>query len=99
MEKYSIATPIVIILRGAPGVGKTSTTLLLREKLAPAARISVDTLRYFVSPKKLTAEQLRVAKLNSAKLAVGYAESGISSIIESVFENEQIINEMKQFLC
>ena len=86
----------VVILRGISGTGKTSVSLLLRERLQPAARLSVDTFRYFVYPRKLSTDQLRVAKLNAAYCAVQYCKHDMCSIIESVFESEQQLNEIHE---
>lgn len=90
--------PFVIILRGLPGVGKTSTSLVLKEKLAPAAGISIDVLRSFVTPRLLIPDHLRVAKLTAAHMAAGYAEVGTSSIIDSVFEDERVLDEMQNII-
>ncbi|MDF5733037.1 MAG: AAA family ATPase [Rhizonema sp. PD38] len=85
----------VIIIRGCPGFGKTTTSILLREKLKPAARLSIDTIRYFVVPREFKPEQFLVAQINAARMAVGYAEVGIASIIEDVFDDVQVLEEMR----
>jgi broad specificity phosphatase PhoE len=91
-------SPVVLILRGPPASGKTSAALLLRERLAPAARLSIDTLRYFVHPRPLNEKYLRVAKVAAARMAVEYAASGISSVIESVFMEVDVLNEVCEIL-
>lgn len=90
--------PIVVILRGPPGSGKTSVSLALRDQLVPAARLSIDVLRYMVVPRLLSADQLRVAKLNAARMAIGYASFGISSVIDSVFESAETLLEIGNIL-
>ncbi|MGL5262998.1 MAG: hypothetical protein ACRDAI_00215, partial [Candidatus Rhabdochlamydia sp.] len=43
--------PFILILRGPPASGKTSVSLILRHKLSPAVRLSIDVLRYLVTPR------------------------------------------------
>jgi broad specificity phosphatase PhoE/predicted kinase len=90
--------PVTLILRGPAGSGKTSVSLLLRDRLAPAARLSIDTLRYLVFPRVLDEQQLRVAKMNAAHMAVRFASFGISCVIESVFQKPETISEVEQIL-
>lgn len=91
-------SPFIIILRGPPASGKTSVSLILRDKFAPAARISIDVLRYLVTPRNFSIELLRTIKLNAAILAASYAQQGISSIIESAFTSKEILDEMFMIL-
>jgi len=91
-------SPVTLILRGPSGSGKTSVSLLLRDRLAPAARLSIDTLRYLVFPRVLDEEQLRVAKINAAHMAVRFAAVGISCVIESVFQNPETLSEVEHIL-
>jgi predicted ABC-type ATPase len=90
--------PVTLILRGPAGSGKTSVSLLLRDRLAPAARLSIDTLRYLVFPRVLDEQQLRVAKMNAAHMAVRFVSFGISCIIESVFQKPETLSEVEQIL-
>jgi len=82
-----------VILRGVPGVGKTSVALGLRERLSPAIRLSIDTIRYFATPRQLTDAQLLAAKRGAAHLAVEYARIGMLPIIDSVFEDRLVLGE------
>src|SRR5882757_75318 len=96
MLKHS--KPVVIILRGPPGTGKTTSALLLRDRLAPAVRLSIDTLRYFAYPRLLNNKYLRAAKVAAARMAVDYAAIGLSSILESVFMEVDILSEVCEIL-
>lgn len=89
-----IHSPSIIILRGPPGVGKTAVSLVLREKLSPAARISVDVLRYMVSPRTFSPKLLRAIKLNAGRIATAFAVEGVSSVIESTFADENVVKEL-----
>lgn len=91
--------PFIIILRGPPASGKTSVSLVLRDQLTPAARLSIDVLRYLVTPRNLSTELLRAIKINAANVAVSFAQQGISSIIESTFVSKEIIDEMCAMIC
>ena len=84
----------IVILRGPPGVGKTAVSLVLREKLSPAARVSVDVLRYMVSPRTFSPKLLRAIKLNTGRIASSFAEEGISSLIESTFADHEVVEEL-----
>lgn len=90
--------PTIVILRGPPASGKTSVSLVLREKLQPVARINIDSMRYMVTPRNFSPKFLRAIKLNSARLAVGYAQEGISSVIDSAFTDPQIVSKMCQII-
>ncbi len=86
--------PFILILRGPPASGKTSVSLILRHKLSPAVRLSIDVLRYLVTPRDFSIQLLRAIKINAARTAASFAEQGISSIIESAFVSKEIIDEM-----
>lgn len=94
LEQNERSSPAIIIIRGPPASGKTAVSLVLKDKLSPSARISIDVLRYLVTPRNFSHQLLKAIKLNAARLAVAYAEQGISSIIESVFASQEIVEEM-----
>jgi broad specificity phosphatase PhoE len=75
----------VIVLRGLPGIGKTTVSAMLRDRLAPSVRVSVDTIRYLARPRDLTAETVHLGELAAAAIAETYAADGFLAIIEGVF--------------
>ena len=84
----------VVIIRGLPGVGKTSISSLLRDWLRPAVLVSVDTIRYLALPRDLTDATIGQAELACASLARGYAERGVTAIVEGVLADTEILETM-----
>ena len=74
----------VIILRGLPGVGKSTVADALRDRLRPAVRVNEDTIRYLALPRDLTDESVGRAQNACAELARVYAASGATAIIDGV---------------
>lgn len=74
----------VFIIRGLPGVGKTTTAALLRDRLEPAVRVSIDTIRYLAKPRNLNAHSIQQAEVASTDLARSYARQGVNAIVEGV---------------
>ena len=89
---------VVVVIRGPAGTGKTTAALLLRDRMEPAVRLSVDTLRYLATPRTLDRVYLRVAKVAAARMAVEYAAAGISSVLDSVFMDVQVLEEVLEIL-
>jgi broad specificity phosphatase PhoE/chloramphenicol 3-O-phosphotransferase len=84
----------VILIRGLPGVGKTTIAALLRDRLQPAVLISVDTIRYLAVPRDLTDLTVGRAELACAALARGYAEQGVTAIVEGVMADTEVLVTM-----
>jgi predicted kinase len=76
------ASADLILLKGAPGVGKSTAAKLLAHHFPSGVRIEVDTLRQMVISVDWTnqAEHRNLLKL-SAKLAAGFLRSGCSPVI------------------
>lgn len=75
----------VILLRGLPGIGKTTVSAILRDRLAPAVRVSVDTIRYLARPRDLTDETIHLGEAAAAAVAETYAAEGFTAIVDGVF--------------
>lgn len=77
-----VPSPDLILLKGAPGVGKSTVAKLLAQHFQSGVRIEVDTLRQMVISVDWTnqAEHRNVLKL-SAKLAAEFLLSGLAPII------------------
>lgn len=85
----------VWIVRGPPGVGKSTLALLLRERLAPAIRLGVDTLRYLAHPRTFDPLALRAAELGAVDLALRYVATGYSAILDSVYPDLVDLEEIR----
>jgi broad specificity phosphatase PhoE/predicted kinase len=85
---------LVVILRGLPGVGKSTVANLLRDRLSPAVRINEDTVRYLALPRDLTTEGVVRAQMACADLAKAYATSGAAAIIDGVLSDHSVVEAM-----
>ena len=76
------ASADLILLKGAPGVGKSTAAKLLAHHFPSGVRIEVDTLRQMVISVDWTnqAEHRSLLTL-SAKLAAGFLRTGCSPVI------------------
>lgn len=76
------ASADLILLKGAPGVGKSTVGRLLAQHFSSGVRIEVDTLRQMVISVDWTnqAEHRKVLKL-SVQLAAGFLSSGFCPVI------------------
>lgn len=84
----------LIIIRGLPGVGKTTVSALLRDRLAPAVRISIDTIRYLAWPRDLSLATISKAEIAAADLAISYFRQGASAIVEGVIADQIVLDTM-----
>lgn len=77
----------ILLLRGLPGVGKTTTSTLLRERRPPAVRVSNDSVRYMAMPRDFSALTIEASELACIDLAASYAGSGFLPVIDGVFND------------
>lgn len=82
----------VVLLRGLPGIGKTTVAAMLRERTVPSVRVSVDTVRYFAAPRDLSEKTIEAAERAAAALAMSYAGDGFTAFVEGVFANLDTVN-------
>lgn len=74
--------PELILLKGAPGVGKSTAARLLASQFASGVRIEVDDLRKMVVAVRWTDQaEHRNVLLLSAQLAAGFLRSGFAPVI------------------
>ncbi|MCA9289444.1 MAG: AAA family ATPase [Phycisphaerales bacterium] len=80
--QLSASLPDLILLKGAPGVGKSTTAKLLAQHLPSGVRVEVDTLRQMVVSVDWTnqAEHRSLLAL-SAQLAAGFLRTGFAPVI------------------
>lgn len=89
----------LILIKGAPGVGKSTAAKLLAGHFASGVRIEVDTLRGMVIGVKWTdqAEHRSLLKL-SAQLAAGFLRSGFAPVILiDTFSGDKVEHFMAAF--
>jgi tRNA uridine 5-carbamoylmethylation protein Kti12 len=96
-NKKKLSTPYpIIIISGAPGVGKTSLIKKLTTKYKTSAHISVDQIRNFIkagyeSPNNLNRKvnfQYKLARENAAFIAKNLQNNGFVVFVDDVFRND-----------
>lgn len=95
----NVASPDLILLKGAPGVGKSTAAKLLARHFASGVRVEVDTLRQMVISVDWTnqAEHRSLLTL-SAQLASGFLRSGFSPVIlVDTFSGDKIDGFLTEF--
>jgi broad-specificity NMP kinase len=94
------ATPAdLILLKGAPGVGKSTAAKLLAQHYSCGVRLEVDTLRQMVISVDWTnqAEHRGVLTL-SAQLAAGFLRTGLTPVIlVDTFSGDKIDGFLTEF--
>jgi broad-specificity NMP kinase len=91
--------PDLILLKGAPGVGKSTAARLLAQHFPSGVRVEVDTLRQMVISVDWTnqAEHRKLLTL-SAQLAAGFLRSGSSPVIlVDTFSGDKIDGFLTEF--
>jgi len=91
--------PDLILLKGAPGVGKTTAAKFLAHHFPSGVRVEVDTLRQLVISVDWTnqAEHRKLLTL-SAQLAAGYLRSGFAPVIlVDTFSGDKIDGFLTEF--
>lgn len=74
--------PDVIVIRGAPGSGKSETAKRLATALGRGARVEVDTLRTMIVPVDWTNQQEHIAVLSLAvDVVAGFLHMGHRPVI------------------
>ncbi|WP_025274392.1 histidine phosphatase family protein [Haloglycomyces albus] len=86
-----MSTP-VIVLRGLPGSGKTTTSALLRDRLGTAVRVSNDDIRYLAKPRDFSRLSLEASERACIDLAVSYARSGFIPVADGVFYDREFLD-------
>ena len=89
--------PVVCLITGPPGVGKSSVAKALVQAFPRAVRIDVDLLRHLVekgyaSPSQKTEEagkQVRIAAENTCLLAENFVKAGFAVFIDDVVISKQ----------
>jgi predicted kinase len=97
--QLSAPTPDLILLKGAPGVGKSTTAKLLAQHFPSGVRLEVDTIRQMVISVDWTnqAEHRKLLAL-SARLAAGFLRSGFSPVIlVDTFSGDKIDGFLTEF--
>lgn len=74
--------PDVIVIRGAPGSGKSEAAKRLAARLGHGARVEVDTLRAMIVPVDWTNQQEHIAALSLAvQVVAGFLRMGHRPVI------------------
>lgn len=92
------ATGRIVVLRGLPGVGKTTVSALLAVALEPAVRASTDTIRYLARPRDLSPSTIGLAERAAIELSLVYASAGYTALVDGVFADPEVIDALNERL-
>ncbi len=104
MDKINLENPIVCLITGPAGAGKSTVSRSLAEKFEKSAVVNVDSLRNSiiggrVKPWPHSEEvdrQMALAAKNACLLANNFLDSGFSVIIDDVI-GKKLLNQYKDF--
>lgn len=82
----------IILLRGVPGAGKSTTSALIRDALQPAVRVSNDDIRYLAKPRDFSAFTLTTSEDACIELAATYVERGFNAVVDGVFYDTEFLD-------
>lgn len=80
----------IIVLDGAKGAGKSTTSKLLRDKLKDFAFMSMDGMRYLISGSTTNDYYNNLAFESIVKLTKFYLSMNISVVIDSGLKSERL---------
>jgi len=92
--------PIICLVTGPAGVGKSTITKELAKKFTNSARIDVDYVRQMIDngylkpflDNKKTRDQLLLSRKNACSLAKNFVQSGFNVFIDDVISQESNLN-------
>lgn len=90
--------PHVIVVRGAPGSGKSQTAKVLATRIGKGARVEVDTLRSMVFPVDWTNQAEHVSVLSLATSVVaGFVKLGHRPVIVvDTFSGDKVVKFLSE---
>lgn len=86
----------VVLLRGLPGSGKTTTSALIRDRLQPSVRVSNDDIRYLAAPRDFDLFSVEASEDACMVLAMRYAERGFHAVVDGVFADLDLLDSWRQ---
>jgi predicted kinase len=87
--------PNLIIISGPMGVGKTTVSQMLHDKLPRTALISYDQVKWFLSDFRSNESDFELTYRIEKAMTREYLSSSISVIFEKAFTDSLLINEIK----
>jgi predicted ABC-type ATPase len=97
----SVTTPDVIVIRGAPGSGKSQTAKCLATRLGKGARVEIDRLRAMVIPIDWTnqSEHINILSLGTG-LVAGFLRLGHRPVIVvDTFSGDKLVSFFEELLA
>lgn len=92
-------TGYYLIIRGPPAVGKTEVADQLRATLkGKTVHIDIDKLRMMPYRAGGSPEEKRLANRNAISLCQNFVESGYRVILEELFYEKELVEEVEQAL-
>ncbi|MFA5994292.1 MAG: AAA family ATPase [Parcubacteria group bacterium] len=86
--------PFLLIIDGMTGVGKTTTSKILAEKITRMAIIGMDKVKRFISDFERGQRDNQIARDVVFVMAEKYFDHGISVIVEQPFRSDE---DLKKF--
>lgn len=90
--------PDVVVIRGAPGVGKSETARRLAERLGVGARVEVDNLRAMIVPVNWTDQSQHIGVLSLAVgITAGFLELGHRPVlVVDTFSGDKVVRFLSE---
>lgn len=88
--KYNLHKPVLIVIHGPMGAGKTSLADILHDEISNLAHFGVDHIKWLISDGKTNPERKETNRQMVYTMTDEYLQLGTSALVEHAFTKEGI---------